>query len=212
MPGGGFFSGGPFAAGGKYHITDALKCWDFNRRRSMDFRWIRGMTFKRWAPLLLVILACGLALTGCAGCQTSAAYKAGAVVSGPFLAQTTGAYVQADATLDGVGRAERMAAVAELKAATQDYKALDFNRSAEAWAKVKPLFYDYTDADKRLDVVTVPPDGPSDRKIIQDTARRFDGIIEAERRRRALWFLPGYQPVPEPAPVSPTTQGIRRST
>lgn len=125
-----------------------------------------------------------MAATGCAG--TSKPFQYAAHEGGAFLADTTTQYVQKDASIAPEVKSARLADSNKLADATKDTASIDFQTVSDAWAAVKPVFFEYTNADKGLDLRPVVGK-PSLREIIQMPAKKMDDAIAAEGERRGKW-------------------------
>lgn len=125
-----------------------------------------------------------------AGCGTSTAFSKAAWYIGPGLAANAARYVQKDATLSDVPRAERVLATENLRLATSA-ESIVASQVGSAWDQVKPFYVQYIQADPSLDVM--------ERKLRIDVATAFDKLLADELGRP---FAP-VSPVPGPSPGVP---------
>ena len=110
-----------------------------------------------------------------AGCGTSAQFQYAASVSGRGLAAEAEHYATRDAALDDAGRADRLAQVSALRAATATTQATTAQGVYAAWAPVRDWLRSYITADPRL--------AARSKADHVGRATKLDALIAAEAHR-----------------------------
>jgi hypothetical protein len=131
---------------------------------------------------LAVLLLAALAFTLSACLGTSAPFKTGAAAAGPLLTDELAGYVAADTALSPADKAALSAAVDQLRKDTADQKTIDYAVVAADWARVKPAYLAYIQADSTL--------SPTDKDLRTNTSTQFDVLIAAEQARHAALLSP----------------------
>lgn len=132
-------------------------------------------------PLMLILCVFG--------CETSKSFQAAIEKSGPVAASRAEGYLANDASLDESTKAQREAQVAALRVASTP--PVRFRNVYESWRGIRSWFGSYSASDPAL--TGNPAKQMAREALIQST----DQLVEAERRRRAIWF-PWDNPAPLP--------------
>lgn len=127
------------------------------------------------AAVLLAL--CSLLFTSVACTGTSAPFQLAAQATGRNVVDEMRAFVTADATLLPSTKAERLAAVDRLEAATRDWRTIDLDEAAAAWDQLRVPYGIYIAGDRTLDA--------EQRATLAGIGTTFDRLIAMERDRLA---------------------------